>query len=76
MQEVTTTTVTFPSTSRDVLSEILREGKLQMLTTAMEAEVAEWIEAHRGSHARSSAVGCTSWQRTKSDAGSHSRRSR
>jgi putative transposase len=47
MQEVTTTTVTFPSTSRDVLSEILREGAQQMLTTAIEAEVAEWIEAHR-----------------------------
>ena len=47
MQEVTTTTLTFPSTSRDVLSEILREGAQQMLTTAIEAEVAEWIEAHR-----------------------------
>jgi putative transposase len=47
MQEATTTTVTFPSTSRDVLTEILREGAQQMLTTAIEAEVAEWIEAHR-----------------------------
>jgi putative transposase len=47
MQEVTTTSVTFPSTSRDVLTEILREGAQQMLTTAIEAEVAEWIEAHR-----------------------------
>ena len=47
MQEVTTTTITIPSTSRDVLSEILREGAQQMLTTAIEAEVAEWIEAHR-----------------------------
>ena len=47
MQEVTTTTFAFPSTSRDVLSEILREGAQQMLTTAIEAEVAEWIEAHR-----------------------------
>jgi putative transposase len=47
MQEVTTTTVTFPSTSRDVLSEILREGAQQMLTTAIETEVAEWIEGHR-----------------------------
>ena len=26
MQEVTTTTVTFPSTSRDALTEILRQG--------------------------------------------------
>lgn len=47
MQEVTTTTFAFPSTSRDVLSEILREGAQQMLTTAIEAEVAEWIESHR-----------------------------
>jgi transposase-like protein len=47
MQEATTTTFTFPSTSRDVLTEILREGAQQMLTTAIEAEVAEWIESHR-----------------------------
>ena len=47
MQEVTTTPVTFPSTSRDVLTGILREGAQQMLTTAIEAEVAAWIEAHR-----------------------------
>lgn len=46
MQEVTTTTLTFPSTSRDVLSEILREGAQQMLTAAIEAEVREWTEAH------------------------------
>ena len=47
MQEATTTTFTFPSTSRDVLTEILREGAQQMLTTAIEEEVSEWIEAHR-----------------------------
>jgi hypothetical protein len=47
MQEVTATRVTFPSTSRDLLSEIRREGAQQMLTTAIEAEVAEWVEAHR-----------------------------
>ena len=47
MQEVTTTSLAFPSTSRDVLSEILREGAQQMLSAAIEAEVAEWIEAHR-----------------------------
>jgi transposase-like protein len=46
MQEVTTTTVSFPSTSRDVLTEVLREGAQQMLTTAIEAEVAGWIESH------------------------------
>ncbi len=46
MQEITTTSVAFPSASRDVLSEILREGAQQMLTAAIEAEVAEWIESH------------------------------
>jgi putative transposase len=46
MQEVTTTTFAFPSTSRDVLSEILRVGAQQMLTTAIEAEVRDWIAGH------------------------------
>jgi putative transposase len=46
MQEVTTTAVSFPSTSRDVLSEILREGAQAMLATAVEAEVAAWVEAN------------------------------
>ena len=46
MQEVTTTSVSFPSTSRDALTEILREGAQAMLTTAIEAEVAQWIEGH------------------------------
>ena len=32
--------------SQDVLTEILREGAQAMLTTAIEAEVAEWIEGH------------------------------
>ncbi len=47
MQEVTTTTFAFPSTGQDVLTAILRQGAQQMLTTAIEAEVAEWIESHR-----------------------------
>src|ERR687898_406511 len=48
MQEVNTTTVSFPSTaSKDVLSEVLRQGAQAMLSTAIEAEVAEWIESHR-----------------------------
>jgi putative transposase len=47
MQEVTTTSVAFPSTGRDALTAILRQGAQQMLTTAIEAEVAQWIEAHR-----------------------------
>ena len=46
MQEVTTTSFTIPSASRDVLSEILREGAQQMLSAAIEAEVSEWIESH------------------------------
>jgi putative transposase len=46
MQEVTTTTVSFPSTSRDALTDILRQGAQAMLTTAIEAEVREWIEGH------------------------------
>ena len=47
MEEGTTTSFAFPSTSRDVLTKILREGAQQMLTTAIEAEVAEWIDSHR-----------------------------
>lgn len=47
MQEVTTTTVEFPSAeTTDVLTEILREGAQTLLTQAVEAEVAEWIERH------------------------------
>ena len=46
MQEVTTTTFAFPSTSRDTLTEILRQGAQAMLSSAIEAEVAEWIEGH------------------------------
>jgi putative transposase len=47
MQEVTTTTFRFPSTSRDALTSILRQGAQEMLAAAIEAEVAEWIETHR-----------------------------
>ncbi len=32
--------------ARDVLTEVLRDGAQRMLTEAIEAEVAEWIEAH------------------------------
>ena len=47
MQEGTTASVAFPSsTAKDVMTEILREGAQQMLATAIEAEVAEWIESH------------------------------
>jgi putative transposase len=45
MTETTTDTLTFPATSRDVLGDILRDGAQRMLTHAIEAEVAEWIDA-------------------------------
>jgi siroheme synthase (precorrin-2 oxidase/ferrochelatase) len=47
MQEVSTTTVSFPSTSsRDALTEVLRSGAQRLLAEAIEAEVAEWIDSH------------------------------
>jgi putative transposase len=47
--ETTTDALTFPATtSRDVLGEILREGAQRMLSHAIEAEVAEWIDARAG----------------------------
>lgn len=52
MQEVSTTTVSFPSMgSRDALMEVLRSGAQRLLAEAIkaeaiEAEVAEWIESH------------------------------
>ena len=47
MQEVTTTTVQFPSMeSKDVLTEILRDGAQALLVQAVEAEVGEWIDRH------------------------------
>ena len=47
MLEATTRTIDFPSTSQDVLTEILREGAQRLLTTAIEAEVAEYIDARQ-----------------------------
>jgi putative transposase len=47
MQEVSTTTVSFPSIgSRDALTEVLRSGAQRLLAEAIEAEVAEWIASH------------------------------
>lgn len=47
MQDVTTTSFSFPSTaSKDVLTEVLRQGAQAMLTTAIEAEVTQWIGEH------------------------------
>ena len=34
-------------TSGDVLTEVLRQGAKKLLSQAIEAEVAEWIERHR-----------------------------
>jgi putative transposase len=47
MSEATRSTIEFPvSSSRDVLTEILREGAQRMLATAIDAEVREWIDSH------------------------------
>jgi putative transposase len=35
-------------TSGDVLTEVIRQGAKQLLSQAIEAEVAEWIEGHKG----------------------------
>jgi putative transposase len=45
MPEVTTSTIRLPG-SQDSLHEILRRGAQTLLTQAIEAEVAEWIEQH------------------------------
>jgi putative transposase len=45
MQEPTTQTVSISRVS-DTLTEVLRRGAQQMLATAIEAEVADWIEQH------------------------------
>ena len=47
MQEATTRSVSFPSTSsQDVLTAILRDGAQRLLAEAVEAEVREWIASH------------------------------
>jgi putative transposase len=47
MAEPSSSTVLFPgSSSKDVLSDVLRQGAQRMLTQAIEAEVAVWIEEH------------------------------
>ena len=43
MQERSDSTIEFPATSGDVLSELLRQGAQEMLATAIEAEIDEWI---------------------------------
>ena len=44
MAEVTTESLPFPGSSRDALSEILKQGAQRMLACAIEAEVGEWID--------------------------------
>lgn len=48
MCEANSSTIEFPAlSSQDVLTDILRAGAQQMLTHAIEAEVAEWIDSHQ-----------------------------
>jgi transposase-like protein len=48
MPESTKAVVSLPAaTSQDVLSGILRDGAQRLLAQAIEAEVAEWIDAHQ-----------------------------
>src|SRR5271154_6573385 len=60
MQERNGSTGTLPaSESRDVLSDVLRQGAQKMLAQAIDAEVAEWIETHaavRDEHGRRQVV--------------------
>lgn len=47
MEESTAQTIAGPmASSRDVLTELLRDGARRLLAEAIEAEVAAWIEAH------------------------------
>jgi transposase-like protein len=46
MRESNDTTATIPAPSRDVLSEILRDGAQRLLAQAIDNEVAEWIDRH------------------------------
>ena len=48
MCEANSSTIEFPAlSSQDVLTDILRAGAQQMLATAIEAEVAEWIDSRQ-----------------------------
>ena len=47
MQEGTTTSVMFPSSSaKDMLTEILRNGAQRMLAATIDSEVSDWIDSH------------------------------
>lgn len=48
MRERSNEIVSLPATtSRDVLTNILRDGAQQLLAQAIEAEVAQWIDSHQ-----------------------------
>lgn len=48
MCEANSSTLEFPAlSSQDVLTDILRAGAQQMLTHAIEAEVAAWVDSHQ-----------------------------
>lgn len=48
MRESTNEVVSLPAaTSRDVLTNILRDGAQRLLAQAVEAEVAQWIDSHQ-----------------------------
>lgn len=50
MRESRNAIVSLPAVgAQDVLTSILRDGAQQLLAEAIEAEVAEWIEAHQHS---------------------------
>ena len=46
MSKAIATPVSIPAPTRDVLSEVLRQGAQQLLAQAIEAEVSEWIDEH------------------------------
>ena len=47
MGESTTATIAGPTgAGRDALTELLRDGARRLLAEAVEAEVADWIDAH------------------------------
>ena len=47
MSERSNSTLALPATSsRDVLTDILRDGAQRLLSQAVEAEVADWIASH------------------------------
>lgn len=48
MGEATKSTIEFPAASRDVLTDLLRQGAREMLAAAIEAEVDDYLTAHEG----------------------------